>query len=67
MYVYRFSVPAYATIEVVAADEASARALLESATSAEVYPETDLEEGDLDGAGRVTLSCVTVEGAAIRL
>ena len=67
MYVYRFSVPAYVVIEAVAADEASARALLESATSAEAYPETDLEEGDLDGAGRVTITSVTVEGAAIRL
>ena len=67
MYVYRFSVPAYVVIEAVAADEASARALLESATSAEVYLEADLEEADLDGAGRVTITSVAVEGAAIRL
>jgi len=67
MYVYRFRVPAYVVIEAVAADEASARTLLESATRAEAYVETDLEEGALNGAGRVTITEVTVEGAAIQL
>ena len=63
MLKYTFSVPAYATLEIVAADEASARAL--AAQYHEAYPETDLEEGALNGAGRVTLTCVTIEGDAI--
>ena len=62
MNVYRFTCPAYVTIEAVAADEASARAL--AAQYREAYPETDLQEGDLNGAGRVTLTCVTVDADA---
>jgi hypothetical protein len=62
MPAYRFSIPAHVTIEVVAADEASARAL--AAQYHEAYPETDLDEGELDGSGRVTLTCVTMTGDA---
>jgi len=63
MLAYRFTFPAYATLEIVAADEESARALASQYPVS--YPETDLEEGALNGAGRVTLSCVTIEGDAI--
>jgi hypothetical protein len=62
MLKYTFSAPATVTIEIVAADEASARAL--AGQYHEAYPEIDLEEGDLNGAGRITLTCVTVTGDA---
>jgi len=65
MLAYRFTFPAYATLEIVAADEESARAL--AAQYPVSYPETDLEEGDLDGAGRVTLTCVAVNVNASRV
>ena len=65
MQVYRFSVPAYVVIEVVATDEGAARAIASDYREAEVYPDSDLEEGALDGTGRVTLTTVTVSGEPI--
>jgi hypothetical protein len=62
MPAYRFSIPANVLLEVVADDEASARAL--AARETESYPETDLDEGELDGSGRVTILTVTMTGDA---
>jgi hypothetical protein len=65
MNVYRFSVPAFVVIEVVADDADAARAIAAGHSESEAYPEIDLEEGALDGSGRVTITTVTVNGEPI--
>jgi len=62
MPAYLFSIPAHVTLEVVADDEASARAL--AARETESYHEVDLDEGNLDGSGRITIRVVTMTGDA---
>jgi hypothetical protein len=65
MNVYRFSVPAFVVIEVVATDADAARAIVHAHSDSEAYPEVDIEEGALNGSGRVTITTVTVNGEPI--
>jgi hypothetical protein len=58
MNVYRLTRPALITLEIVADSTEEAERIADNTARAEHYPEVDLEEGDLDGAGRVTLLSV---------
>ena len=58
MNVYRLTRPVYVTLEIVANSTEEAERIADDTAETEHYPDVDLEEGDLDGAGRITLLSV---------